>query len=566
VTQPSTSTLAAGSTPRARRARPHAEPGRVARAVGGRPLLTALVLLGVALRLWAYASNSSLWLDEILLSRNILELPLGELLLRPLRLDQVAPPGFLLVEKLAVLALGGSELALRLFPFLCSVAGVFLFRRLAERTLDGVAVPFAVALFAIGLPFIKYAAEVKQYGVDATAAIVLMLLAVDLRERDASTRRLLLAGAVGLVVVWFSQASVLVMAGLGLACAVLWLVSRDPRTRRMLLVTIPLWAAASLLGLAAGLRSVTPATRAFMDDFWRQGFFPLPPRLSTGARWLWEQALSLFADPTLLRYRWPAVYLVLAALGVAALWRRRRDVALFVVGPVAVALAAAVAQQYPFRSRLMLYLLPGLLLALAAGAGWLADGARRLHSALGATLVLVLAAAAPAAALVEAPPPYDLEHHRDVLGYLQRHRRPGDVVYVFPLTRVGTLFYGPRYGLRPADWVSGVCDREDTRRYLRDVDRFRGAQRFWLLTSGARPYRAARPAVRKYLSAIGVKRDSLFLPSLTLGNVSLELYDLSDPARLRAANAETFPVPPMPTDPRPGCRPWAQPGPAPLLH
>ncbi len=131
-------------------------------------------------------------------------------------------------------------------------------------------------------------------------------------------------------------------------------------------------------------------------------------------------------------------------------------------------------------------------------------------------------------------------------------------MYVFPLSRIGLLFYGPRYGLEPKDWTSGICDRSETRVYIRDVDRYRGVSRLWVLSSGARPYRVARAAVRGYLSTIGVKRDSLILPSLTWDFTILERYDLSDTTRLLAAQAETFPVPPMPTDPRPGCRPWAR--------
>jgi len=50
---------------------------------------------------------------------------------------------------------------------------------------------------------------------------------------------------------------------------------------------------------------------------------------------------------------------------------------------------------------------------------------------------------------VKAPPPYDIEHTPALLTYLQRHRQPGDVVYVFPLSRIGVLFYGPRLGLQP---------------------------------------------------------------------------------------------------------------------
>ncbi len=247
-------------------------------------------------------------------------------------------------------------------------------------------------------------------------------------------------------------------------------------------------------------------------------------------------------------------------LGTVALWRTRRNVALLILGPLVLALAAAVAHQYPFRGRLIFYLIPSLLLALAAGAEWVRQRVHSLHPALGAGWMIALLAP-PVGALVEAPPPYEIEHHRTVLGYLQRHRQPGDVVYVFPVSRIGAMFYGPRFGLKPDQWITGVCDRKETRPYIRDVDRYRGVRRVWVLSAGARPFRVARAAVRSYLSTIGVRRDSLELPSLIWVSTSLDLYDLSDTARLRAARADAFPAPPMPTDPRPGCRPWAQPSP-----
>src|SRR5687767_15052923 len=84
-------------------------------------LLIAAVAIGCVLRLWQYLTDTSLWLDEIALARGILDLDLRSLLLQPLPYDQVAPKGFLLVQKLAVLALGRSDYILRLFPFLSSV-------------------------------------------------------------------------------------------------------------------------------------------------------------------------------------------------------------------------------------------------------------------------------------------------------------------------------------------------------------------------------------------------------------------------------------------------------------
>jgi hypothetical protein len=417
-----------------------------------------------------------------------------------------------------------------------------------------------VTLYAIGIPFIRYGAEVKQYEFDATVATLLLLVATNLVRPGMSRTGLALAGFAGFILIWFSQASVLVMGGIGLALAIQWLTSRDGLTGQALLITMPLWAVASLLAIAAGLRSMTPSTSEFMHDFWRSGFVPRPVVSATSLRWLWDSVLSVFTDPTLLRYPWPVLFLGIALLGVIILWRTRRDVALLVLAPMAMGLVAAIAQQYPFRGRLMFYLVPGLVLAIAAGAEWIRRAAGRVRPVLGGALMVGILAP-PVVALVQTPPPYVIEPHEGIFRHLQRARLPGDVIYVFPLSRIGALYYGPRFGLRSGDWVTGICDREDTRAYLRDIDRYRGAPRLWLYLSGARPYRVARAAVLGYLGAIGIKRDSISLTSLSLGTVSLELYDLSDSVRLASASAETFPAPPMPTDPRPGCRPWAQPSP-----
>ena len=534
------------------------EQSSVVRALTSSRSLSLLVLTGIGLRLWAYASNTALWLDEILLSRNILELPLGQLLTQPLQLDQVAPRGFLLVEKLAVLALGKTELALRLFPFLCGIASLLLFRRLAERALTGLAVPFAVALFALGVPFISYSVQVKQYIVDATAAILLLYLALGIRGDAVPTRRLVMVGIVGLAVSWFSQASVLVMAGIGVAFGIAWLVRRDRPAARVLLITMPLWAAAALIAIVVGMKSMTPATREFMDDFWRSGFFPLPLRSLTQLRWFWDQGLSVFTDQTLLRYPWPALYLVLAVVGLAVTLRRHRDVGLMLLAPIVIALVAAIAHQYPFRGRLMFYLLPIVILAIAAGAEWIRSRLGRLTPALGGAAMVALLVS-PVMVIARTLPPYELEHWRTMLTYLQQKREPGDIIHVFPLMRVGTLFYGSRFGLTRADWTTAACDRNETRPFVVDVDRYRGSRRVWVLAANQSAYRSAHTAVREYLGTIGVRRDGLVLPSLTRGVVTLDLYDLSDSARLASASAATFPVPPMPTAPRPGCRPWIKP-------
>lgn len=524
-----------------------------------RPFL-AIIALGAALRVWQYAFNNTLWLDEIALTRNIVGLSPRDLLLRPLSFDQVAPRGFLLLEKLMSLALGPSELALRLVPFVFSIVSLLLFARLAMRLLSGTATYFAVFVYAIAIPLIRYSAEVKQYGLDAAATIALLLLALNLVDAVPSRRRLWLSGLAGVAVVWFSQTSVIVLAGLGLALAMRWLLTRDNVTLRPLLVTVPLWAIAALLAVVAGFQSMTPSTKQFMTQFWSSGFLPWPASPVTDVRWLWKQLNELFSDRSLLRYQWPAPYLVLAALGVAALWRARRVHALLVVGPLAMALIAAIAHQYPLYGRVNLYLVPILLLAVAAGAEQVRRTSGRYSPPLGSAAMFACLIA-PVATVVATPPPFVIENYRPLYSHLLDNRRAGDSVYVQWMALSGAIYYGPRYGLQRNEWRKGICNGADVRPFVRDLDRYRGVARLWVLSPGLRPFRTVQAAQQGYLSTIGVRRDSLSVPSLTHLPLELDLYDLSDTVRLKAANAETYPVQPMPSDPAPGCRDWSgQPG------
>jgi hypothetical protein len=101
-----------------------------------------------------------------------------------------------------------------------------------------------------------------------------------------------------------------------------------------------------------------------------------------------------------------------------------------------------------------------------------------------------------------------------------------------------------------------VCDRDSIRPLLRDVDRYRGVPRLWVITIGVARLRIVRESMQRYLSTIGTRRDSLFVPSSVFGPLGLELYDLSDTLRLRAASVDTLKLPPIPA-PKPGCRDWS---------
>src|SRR5215472_13090234 len=102
-------------------------------ALNSRLLALVLVFVAEALRVWQYAAGTSMWMDELWIASNVLPRSTADLLRRPLDFGQVAPLGFLLLTKWSTLALGSTEYALRLLPFLAALASVVLFWRLACR-------------------------------------------------------------------------------------------------------------------------------------------------------------------------------------------------------------------------------------------------------------------------------------------------------------------------------------------------------------------------------------------------------------------------------------------------
>src|SRR5262245_43067673 len=161
-----------------------------------------LIAAGTALRVWQYLANRSLRIDEAALAENILSRSWAGLA-QSLDYLQVAPVGFLWIEKAAASVLGTSEYALRLLPLLAGVASLFVFRSLSRRVLAPGPALLALALFAFNRWLIFYSADLKQYSTDALVAAALLLIAVRSLEHPPERARaagLALAGfAAGLL-------------------------------------------------------------------------------------------------------------------------------------------------------------------------------------------------------------------------------------------------------------------------------------------------------------------------------------------------------------------------------
>ena len=470
----------------------------------------AVLAAGLAMRLWQYLGNPSLWLDELALAEDVLHLPLRALLTRPLPLDQIAAPGFLAALKASAVWLGTGEPALRAFPFLCALASVPLFAALARRVQPAWTALFSLSAFGLLPLLVSWSASVKQYSTDVAVSLAVMLAALWALERGAGARALA-AAAVGAAAPWLSHPAAFTVAGCGAVLLAESLPRRGRAARPALAVVAGVWALGAG-GAAALARSLlTPETRDYMSRFWS-------PSLPDAGR------------------------LALLALGALLLLRRGLPTAAVPLAPVVVTLLASAAHAYPFSGRAVLFIVPVFVLAAGEAVALLAEGlgaVRVPRAAAAAVLVLALLAA-----LAHNLPVYRREEMRPLMERLAGRLRGGDAIYVYYGAARGFRFYAPRAGIDATRAAIGECHRGDTRAYLRELDAFRGDPRLWVVIAHPTTHLREAPSIRGYLERIGVVRERL-----AETGASAELYDLSDPARLAAVSADAFPVPGVPPSP-----------------
>jgi hypothetical protein len=354
----------------------------------------AFVALGVLMRVVRYLSNYPVWGDEACLAlsfprRGYLDL------ISPLEYGQICPILFLWAELTAVKLFGFSEMSLRLFPLICGVGSVFLFRHAASRMLKGPALLMAMAIFAVSIHPIRHSAEAKPYATDLLVALGLLALAIEWYRSPQRTGWLWMMVALTPIALAASYPAVLVATGIGLALApTVWRTQR--RGPKIAFPAYVLMVAATSAVLFVGVTQRQQAGAVGgLQRYWADSFPPLdsPVRL---ASWLIStHAGSMLAYPGGGSRGASSATLVLVLIAVIVLWRRRqRTILSLLVMPTGVALAIAALKFYPYggQARIMQYLAPAICLLAGLGLstllGFLPRPSGRVAAIRGAVLIL----------------------------------------------------------------------------------------------------------------------------------------------------------------------------------
>jgi hypothetical protein len=405
-----------------------------------------VVLVGGALlRIRAYASNRSLWLDESFIALNLIRRSFGAML-GQLDFNQGAAPGFLLLEKAAA-TLGRSELTLRALPLLLGLATLVLIAPVASRVCSRAAIPLACALTAFSPALIYYSSELKQYSGDVTA--FLLLIWIGLRVRDGGTRReAALAAATGGLAILVSQPAVFVAAGIGAVLLAADLVQLR-RLRWATLAIVGVWALAAGVVLAHALHASAGVLRSYAGSAALAGSGgggngTTTSIMHSASVLPTSVAADLGLPTTGLEIK--LITYVVGAIGIAgllALLRRRPWPTLLVTTPIVVTIGASLLGHYPTSGRTVLFVVPAAALFVAEGVVLCAKTLPwKLGVVLGLLLIVLALEGGVRADARTALHPTHREEVRSVLRSVARLEHPGDRLFVTYPAQYALAYYG----------------------------------------------------------------------------------------------------------------------------
>lgn len=472
-------------------------------------LVTLAILAGSAMRIFAFARNPSLWIDEAMLALNILGRSPAELL-EPLDWNQGAPVGYLMLSKACVAVLGGSEWALR-FPSL--VAGLLLlamFVPLAYRILPLGAARLAAVLVAISPFLVGYSAEFKQYELDAAFAVGLLAIGLPVWRGEASRGRLVVLALVGSAAVWCSHPATFVLGGVGLACLADAATRGDRRALLLRAAVVGAWLVSFAACYFFVLRKL--GVNDYLLSYWDGKFLPLRPTPGTLA-WILHHFFEFFEKPggmTSLAISASGLAGVMYLIGAVSLARSDWRLLVALVTPIFLAMLASAVKKYPFAGRLLLFAVPAAMVLVAYGTTTVAVAVGQSVSG-GGYLILGTVLLAPAMHT------YWLTKHavheeaaREVIQHVRANWQPGDRLYVFWGGVPAFHYYTASEPFPASAVVLGPERRDKSPRHVQtDLDGFRGEKRVWVLIIHRHPQEES--AIRSYLDALGSCEDSLVL-------------------------------------------------------
>ena len=515
-----------------------------------------IIGLGIILRIIRYLHNPSFGFDESSNAVDIISRSFVELFGPSHDESTKYPYGFMVMERLAVLAFGNGEYALRLPPLLLGILSIFLFYRIAKNNIKPYAVLVALGLFAVLEPLVMQSSNVKPYIGDLTFALLIFIWADHTKSRKLNPANAVLAGLAGAVIIWFSHPSLFVLAGMGVCLAVFSLSNKEWSKLGNLVIVYLIWAASFLACYFIYIRKLISNFDVSMEEMlmMERAFMPFPPKSLNDIKWIMDGFFEMFNSPVGLTFTGIAAIAFL--IGCISLFRDNKEKFFLLISPLLVTLLASVLHQYPFKGRLIIFLIPFILLFISEGVEYIREKISVDSAAPGVILVVALFFYPFLWSAYHAVKPGSPEEIRPVLHYIKDNWQEGDMLYVHYYPQYMLQYYSEFHpepitfdkeniiiGIAPRGWYRHWRKEQVSRyygtdtyfkqtntdifnEYVKDLNKLKGLKRVWVLFTSV----IMKGGMQEekffvfHLDTIGKRLDAFGRP----GIANAYLYDLSN--------------------------------------
>jgi hypothetical protein len=400
------------------------------------------LFLGIIVRIIQYAANRSLWLDEAMLSKNIVERSYLDLL-KPLDYIQCAPIGFLWIERFFCQIIGSNEYGLRFFPLLCGLIAVFLFYHLAHKVLTLQGTVIAVIFFACTQSLIYYSAEVKQYSAEVMVGLVLIALAIRTLSHPANFGNYAAIAIAGIIGLSLSFSSFILLAGIAATWFIVGIHNRKIKEILMSCGVSVLWMLVFLVYYYVIIRHYPISQQVSNFSQQLRVFWPIPPHSISEFLWPLRMLADIIDNPLGMKFAIPILFCMV--FGAWNLWKRNPIYSLLICACLAIALALSAMRKYPFGYRMILYLVPFLLIWLSEGLDALRKRLELNHAGIYLVILAFFIYVPIFRTISVVIKPMQYEEIKPAMEHIDRNTQAKDVIYVYYKAWPAFEFYQKKY-------------------------------------------------------------------------------------------------------------------------
>ncbi|MGY3054672.1 uncharacterized membrane protein YuzA (DUF378 family) [Pedobacter sp. UYEF25] len=410
--------------------------------------LLILVFLGIFFRLYQYFYNHSLWMDETYLSISLFKKSYYELATTSLLKQQKAPLGFLWLIKLFINLFGNSEYILRLVSLISGIATLFIFIPVAKFFLNYWGVLVAVGILALAPAFVHHSVEVKQYGTELFATVLLLYFYIKYREKNTLLSRIVWA-LVGAITLWFSYAAIFVAAGIAVGLSLEFLIIKNWRFFYCNAAVFLVWMLSFLLNYVFIIHAhaESPWTKYWFDAY--HTFMPFPPKNIADLIWFPLTIYRMFDYPLGLLWNFmpnfsnkilavlikmPFIPIIALLSGIYALIKGKREYLMVFSFSILFTFFASGLKFYPLVERFWVFIAPIFLIIIGSSVDFVAAQFKSKSFTLLAAMLIIFSPLVQSTIYVIHPTEFFLHKrsfHREAFNYINNHFQAGDVVYVY---------------------------------------------------------------------------------------------------------------------------------------